>query len=721
MWFGDDMQISLGCLWRALQNFLLSAVLCLVLVAAPKHVRAAETVSTAEELLEILQSAAPGTDITLAPGNYGTLTLTNLKGTAQAPIRISSADPETPASISALDLRESEHIVFENLLFDYQYNAFDPPNLRVFEIFTSRNITFRHNLFDGDIAPSDDTGQGYPTAFGLSVRASTQITLDQNEIRDFYRGLIFFDVVDIKITNNDVHSIRSDGMNFAQVENLLIEDNTIRDFKRLVTSGDHADMIQFWTASTTRPSRNIIIRGNVLNSGTGAFTQSIFMRNELVDRGQAGRDFDYSNVTIEENVIINAHLHGITVGQANGLNIKHNTLIHNRISDGDTENVTRWIPQVRVASDARNVTISGNLASKIDGYKDQDDWMVDDNQVIQDQFPVQPGFYDTVFLAARTGAPNDLENFRYLQKRSANAPGAALLERKKAKPSLFHPVISTKQPKTGQSGITLSAERTVLPSPFTSAEAKFTWRSRDQVIGSGPEIVFATDTAGQHEVILEAALPDGRLQSTAVAIQVQNGRILEFDHRTSEFLSFGRGRPKPVPDLPLTDGGVPFGGGNTAWEIPAGLMADFFDATEFRLDLRMYLPADYDASGELMRIHPSFIVNLTPRGTLDLLFETQDFKVKQVTAPLPLRDGRTVDLSFDYSNSRGSLEVFANGKMISRARITGRTPTRKFWGLGFGAHLNNRQGALGVLEALSLSAKGASLLDVQNIGALSEK
>ena len=67
-------------------------------------------------------------------------------------------------------------------------------------------------------------------------------------------------------------------------------------------------MIQFWTSGTTSPSTNIVIRGNILDSGDGGWTQSIFMRNEMVDTGGAGDAMFYQNILIEDNVIYNAFI-----------------------------------------------------------------------------------------------------------------------------------------------------------------------------------------------------------------------------------------------------------------------------------------------------------------------------------------------------------------------------------------------------------------------------
>ena len=240
-------------------SFALQKLLCVVLlvagsfVVAPAQAQETRTVHHSQELLEALQTATAGQVFELAPGTYASLQLKGLNGSAGAPVVLRSADPENPARLLGLDLRESNYVTFDGLTFDYQFGGFDAANIRPFQVFTSRFVTFENSLFDGDLASGLDDSDGFPTGFGLAVSASTQVTLKNNEIRDFYRGMVIFDVVDIKVQDNLLHAIRMDGMNFAQVENVLIENNTIRDFKRVVESSDHADMIQFWDQSHRTP------------------------------------------------------------------------------------------------------------------------------------------------------------------------------------------------------------------------------------------------------------------------------------------------------------------------------------------------------------------------------------------------------------------------------------------------------------------------------------
>ena len=378
------------------------------------------TVTSSAVLQQALEGMTRGGEILVAGGEYGMLALRRVAVPAASPLVLRAADPANPPRIAGMDLREVQNLTLDGLVFDYTFDGQDPPYLRPFAIVSSTGITIRNAIFDGDVArgrgPSDD---GFGTAFGFSVRNSANVVLQDSEIRGFYRGLVVSDSKGITVRGNDVHDIRMDGMNFSQVESVLIADNYIHDFKRSLDSKDHADMIQFWTNGTTAPSRDIVIRDNVLNSGEGAYTQSIFMRNDLVDRGLAGREMFYEGVTIVDNVIINAHLHGIMVGETDGLRIQNNTVVRNARSEGEQENVALWVPQIRVAESSTDVRIERNVTGKVSGAAGQPDWTVAENFIVQDRARMEPGFYGTVFGTKALRNPTRPASF-------APAPGGPL-------------------------------------------------------------------------------------------------------------------------------------------------------------------------------------------------------------------------------------------------------------------------------------------------------
>ena len=394
--------------------------------------RASQTVASSEALYAALAQARGGETILLVGGDYGKLLLaasTKFNITFAAPVTIASADPGNPAVFSGLDLRDAENLILDGLVFDYTFRPDHPIYLRPFQIVNSTRITLRNSTFDGDLARGvSDVADGLGWAFGLALQGVSEAVIENNEFFDFFRGLVVGGGSGTVVRGNEMHAIRMDGMNFAHVHDILIEGNYFHDFNRSKNPGDHSDMIQFWTNGGTRPSTGITIRGNVLMAGAGGSTQSIFMRNDMVDRGLAGREMFYRDVLIEDNVIINGHVHGITLGESDGVIIRRNTLLRNQsFAKGAARQKKVTIPSINLKGDSVRVTLEGNLAP---GFpKPKKGWTMRGNMVVQDISPMQPGYYLKVFTDALQGDPQDLDSFAYLPGGPADDPrlGAPLL------------------------------------------------------------------------------------------------------------------------------------------------------------------------------------------------------------------------------------------------------------------------------------------------------
>ena len=341
------------------------------------------TVSNTTELYSALRTCKGGETILLKGGQYGELGLNSYMKPATtidfpSTVTIASADPANPAVFSKADVRDASNIAFEGITFDYTFKPGDPQNLTPFSFSYCDGLIIKDCTFDGDEAYGVSSGaNGYGSAVGLFVRGSTDTVIEGNESYGFWKGMNITDNDNMVVRSNELHSMRMDGMVFSQMDGLLIEDNYIHDFKGSPSSGDHCDMIQFYTTGTTEPSKDVVIRDNVLDIGEGTFTQSIFMRNEVVDSGKASfSKMAYRDVTIEDNTIINGHQWGIYVGEAVGLTISQNTLTHGDGNKPDGPDHPVEMPQISVAEDSRDVSVTENVAYKVLGYSDQSDWTV---------------------------------------------------------------------------------------------------------------------------------------------------------------------------------------------------------------------------------------------------------------------------------------------------------------------------------------------------------
>lgn len=363
------------------------------------------TVTDSAGLYEALAEAKGGDEIRLASGDYGAFNFFAWSGKKvefSSPVTITSLDTNARASFNKVHLDGVKNLSFESILVDYKYQDGDQLGASAFQIANSKNIIVRDVLFKGDLANNgnaEDDGFGF--GVGLSVRWSKDINVENNTFSTWYKGLTVAESSNIRIAGNDIHSTRSDGMGFVEVQDVTIEDNYIHDFVRSPTSRDHVDMIQFWTTGTDEPSRNITIRDNILDTGSGDTTQSIFMRNELVDTGLAGEELFYHNVSITGNVIRNGQAHGISVGATKNLTIHQNTILSLDKRSEDFQST----PAINVTPGSKAVKITQNAVEAIGGVEDSSEVTLKDNVLIQNEDLYRAAHYDDLFVPETVSGP----------------------------------------------------------------------------------------------------------------------------------------------------------------------------------------------------------------------------------------------------------------------------------------------------------------------------
>jgi parallel beta-helix repeat protein len=370
-------------------------------------------VSSTAELISALSNATGGENILLAPGEYGDLNLYDarqpfVKFTGQ--VTIKSADPNNLAQFSSLHLSGVENLTFDSVGFNYAPAPGAPDYDKPYMVDRSSNITIKNSIFSGAVAEGlGVVKDGHGTGFALTVSDSSAITIEGNEFSNFMRAAVFSGDNGVVVKSNNIHDIRSDGLDFANVDNVQIVNNYIHDFKGAPGSDDHMDMIQFWTNGTTSPSANITISGNFLDSGGGFTTQSIFMRNEEVDNGRAGKEMYYQNVTIENNVIYNSHLHGISVGETDGLTISNNTILQNP-STGDPQKLIT-VPTITVAAASDGVIVANNIVQSLN-LSSGNGQTFEHNLLVQSVDPSQPNYVGDLFVNALVGAGATLDDLQ---------------------------------------------------------------------------------------------------------------------------------------------------------------------------------------------------------------------------------------------------------------------------------------------------------------------
>ncbi len=630
------------------------------------------TVSTLNGLYSALAKATGGETILLAPGDYGKLSLGSRSGfdiTFPSNVTIASADPNKPAVFSQMDLSGAANLTLDGLTFDYTFKPGDAIYTRPFAVNASDNITIRNSTFDGDVASGvSAVDNGYGFAVGLSVRGSTGIKVEDNEIFNFHRGMTVSESGNLTIVGNDIHSIRSDGMDFAEVKNVLIAENTIHDFRGSLASTDHRDMIQFWTNGTDSPSENIIIRGNTLDIGTGTATQSIFMRNDLVDRGLAGTEMFYRNVLIEENVIVNAHAHGITVGETAGLVIRNNSVLHNDGRNADGADQAVEIPQITVSRDATGVIIANNATGGLNGWSGQAGWQVRDNAFVQDQNYQAPGYYGNIFISTSLQTTGGIHDFRAVEGGMLDRLGAGATQTRDSSDAAvnaqFHVTSVANQADTRIFDASMSADNiSALPTGTV-----FQWNFGDGTFAKGTVVSHSYTQGGTYNVTLTILQPGGITDTVKLPVPVAGSHILSMT-ADKGFVAYEAGA-EIVLALPkaMTAEGLQLGATGVQATVNRAHVVDILGAEDFGISLK--LDADVaNTSGELFRLHGSFVASVDSKGELSFRAFTTEGEVKVLTKGAHLSD--TLNHSINIRLVDGQLQVLIDGKLAGAAAMEG--------------------------------------------------
>ena len=340
-----------------------------------------KAIANGNELQSALSKATGGEIFLLAPGKYGGLFLKKRYASA---VTISSADPKAPACFDELRIKGALNIRLDGLVFDYTYSPGDRNTTNPFTIENSDKVTILNSVFDGDRVEGAGHGRG------LNARDSNDIEVVNTVFRTWWKAFTGDSVNNVLVRGNNIYDIRSDGFGFGVANGLRIEANRFHNFKG-ASGKDHRDMIQIMRSSNKR-STNIVIRDNIFDMGAGDYSQTIWMGGDGKNLGDPM--LRHQNILIENNMIYNAHTHGISIHGVDNLEIRRNTLI--RIHRDETGGVT--IPKINVATGSTYVVIEQNVVGGIIGHENQRDWVVKNNAIIQDNKPGRPGYYDDQFI-----------------------------------------------------------------------------------------------------------------------------------------------------------------------------------------------------------------------------------------------------------------------------------------------------------------------------------
>jgi hypothetical protein len=300
-----------------------SLILIGVAAATPAQATHSYNVSSPAGLIDAIARAESGDRIILAPGNYGSI---DIRGKAwSTDVMLISASVANPAQIETLTVNTVSHLSIKSLQIGRPLNRGEA-DYAIFGNFRNVSAVTLDDVFVHGSLDNNPVNDGN----GLNFVDSKNITIKDSHFEQLGRAVQMSGSTDLILNNNIIRYMRTDGMNFANVQRILIDSNVFSDF--FVGEGDHPDAIQFWTVGTKQASSNIIIRNNQILQGKGAGTQGIFLTDQV-------GNLPYENVRIENNLLyVYDGYNGIMIG--NGRQVE---IIGNSVLSDPSDNRKYWI------------------------------------------------------------------------------------------------------------------------------------------------------------------------------------------------------------------------------------------------------------------------------------------------------------------------------------------------------------------------------------------
>ncbi|MEJ2003095.1 MAG: right-handed parallel beta-helix repeat-containing protein, partial [Maritimibacter sp.] len=545
-------------------------------------------------------------------------------------------------------------------------------------------ISITDSAIHGDATEARVTADSYVAEDFGSVRDSSGFVFENNTVSNYNFGLRVMETTDVTIGNNDFNSLQGDPIQLGGVQGVDIMGNHIHDLLGSDHSLNHMDMIQLWSANTTLVSKDIHIADNIFDSGDGAATQSIWMRNERVDQsGGSDPDLYYSNIVIENNVIYNGHVHGIAVGETDGLVISNNTLITNTqssfIAGNGTENTTTD-PGIFVASSSTGVVITDNITSAEPTAPEGS--TVSGNYIIDYINESAENYVGSVFMNAEDGGGLSLNDLLL----NPDGPlgdahigaGASQFD---PTPDTLTPIAVVDKVDGQESVLRFSAKFTADADGLVGAtDALYTWTFEDGRVFHGQTVDVAFDETGPKDYVLTVKTADESASVDKVALvedpmlfslNAQAGIVTDTSVNKVSFMA------EDVSDaINITEG--------KTFEVTRD-NAGLFSRDQFTLKFDLKSAHPLVSVGTIAFIHQSWKLAMNANGDLAFSMETVQGKHYQlITSGAGLNDSKWHNVAVSFDGIAGNLAIFVDDEKISETEAFGTTKGKEYWGLVFG-------------------------------------
>jgi nitrous oxidase accessory protein NosD len=608
-----------------------------------------------------------------------------------AAIEIRPEDPNGDLNLSRLWMRDVENVTVRNVRVDTS-ELLGSETGRNFEIRNVDNVrildsTFKSRATDYyDVSHSEDEKADI---FG-SIYDSSNVEFSGNSVSNYFQGLGIFESTDVVISGNEISEMQGDGIRMAGVQRLTIEGNYIHDFYGAPNNVNHDDMIQMWSANAKLVSGDISIIGNVLNSGIGQATQSIFIGNE--------RDGDdpthvYQNVTISDNLIINGHNNGIVLSAARNGVVENNTLLWNSASkmystgeDYANDTGENLVPGIRTPR-VEGGSVSGNVAGAI--YSQAP--ILGENKIVTFTDQVAANYVGEHFLNDSFDGVTSVGDFRLAIGSDLAGSGSSLTQVRSQTEEGVDAVLALSAAPDDFNHIIFDARYSIDTEGYLDGSDDFLWTFSDGTTATGIVVEKTFAEGGDKSVSLEVVRNDEVVDKLFREFSIADKLFAKMDFEDGVVdLS---GYENSLGDV-NTDN-LFKSGDNQAYRIGGSQKLSLSRGNDqihnletFGLRLDMQL-ANVATSGTFLYFHKVFQGSISEDGIVKFKIITDEGTYSVSSDRALFQDGQAHTLGIGFDGVNGALELVYDGETVGEGEAHGVTAGKTSFGIVFGHSFSN--------------------------------
>lgn len=292
------------------------------------------TVSSKQELIDAILSVSGGETIALEPGDYGDLQIRNYYGARvsidgeetlynspiTSPVTLTSANDNDRAVLRSIHIYGADNWVIKGLSFRPVNSA---KSTAIDVTAEADNVVITQNdITSGDDSNWSQADWASKARAAVHVRDSKNVEVSHNYLKNIANGIaINFGADNAVVKGNYINGFTADGIR-GLGDNGLYEDNYIVN---AINDGsdNHDDGFQSWRnfGNNNRGVYNITLRNNTFMYSDQS--------NPLASANQGIGLFDgpYIGWTIENNLVLVDHYHGISVYQGMDTTVQNNVVL----------------------------------------------------------------------------------------------------------------------------------------------------------------------------------------------------------------------------------------------------------------------------------------------------------------------------------------------------------------------------------------------------------